>query len=214
MTAWEHATDAVTLLKNKENLLPLIVKENETILFVFTSATRPYTAEMAMECLTEKGLMPKSVTYQCIAVSEDTEQETIEAAKDADYVIAVSSVFNTGGFNPAADNCVTSRIFDAVIEAAHDSGHKAVFLSGVLPYDAARYQAADAIVLSYDSYGMKKVPTGVTAYIPNLIAGMCCIFGEFEPVGTLPVVIPALDEDYTFTETILFDRGFSLSCAG
>lgn len=210
-TAWEHAEDAITLVKNEENLLPLTVKEDESVLFVFTSSLRPYTAEMAMARLKEKGLVPESVTYSCIAVSEETEEEAIEAAKKADHVIAVSSVFNTSGFNPASENGTASRIFDEVIDAAHEAGHKAVLLSGVLPYDAARYQAADAIMITYDSYGMEEAPEGVTAYIPNLIAGICCALGEFEPVGTLPVVIPKLDENYTFTKDVLYDRGYSLS---
>ncbi len=213
-TAWDHSTDAITLAKNEEDLLPITLKEDENILFVFTSSLRPYTADMAMSRLKEEGLVPESVTYQSIAVSADTEQEAIEAAKEADYVFAVSSVFNTAGFDPTTDSGLASKIFDEVIDEAHNAGHKVVFLSGVLPYDAARYQAADAIVITYDSFGMTEAPTGLKAYIPNLIAGMCCAFGEFEPVGTLPVVIPALGEDYTFTEDVLYDRGYSLSFAG
>ncbi len=210
-TAWKHATEAITLLKNKEDLLPLTVKENESILFVFTSATRPYTADMAMKRLKEEGIIPDSVTYQCIAVSAETEQDAVEAAKNADHVIAVSSVFSTSGFNPHSGNGTASRIFDEVMSAAHAKENKVVFLSGVLPYDAARYQEADAILVAYDSFGMKDAPTGVTAYIPNLISGICCVFGAFEPKGTLPVMIPALDENYVFTENVLYERGASLS---
>ncbi len=212
--AWNHAKDAITLVKNEENLLPLSVQDGESILFVFTSPTRPYLAEMAMQHLKEEGVVPESATYECIPVSADTEEEAIEAAKNADHVIAVTSVFNVAGFDPTTDSGLASHIFDEVIDAAHEAGHKVVLLSGVLPYDVARYQAADAIVISYDSFGMTEVPTGVKAYIPNLILGMCCAFGEFDPVGTLPVVIPALDENYTFTEEVLYDRGFSLSYEG
>ncbi len=213
-TAWNHAKDAITLVKNDENLLPLSVQENESILFVFTSSLRTYTTDMVMQRLKEEGLVPESVTCQGIAVSADTQQEAIEAAKSADYVIAVSSVFSTSGFDPATDAGLASHIFDEVFDAAHEAGHKVVFLSAVLPYDVARYQNADAILVTYNSSGLTEAPTGVTSYIPNLLVGMCDVFGESEPVGTLPVVIPALDENYTFTDEVLYDRGFSLSYEG
>lgn len=46
-----------------------------------------------------------------------------------------------------------------------------------------------------------------------LLLSGCAAFGEGEPGGTLPVNIPALDENYRPAEDILWPRGESASGA-
>lgn len=210
---WDHACKAITLVKNDDNVLPVKAKEDESVLFVYTASSRLYTADMVMERLKRCNVVPESLKYQAIQATADTEQECIEAAKNADHVFLITSLFGVSGFDPTTDSGITSKVFDEVIDAAHDAGHKVVLVSGVLPYDAARYQKADGILLSYGSTARTSVPTEVTAYIPNLVVAMCTAFGEYEPVGKLPVVIPTLDENYAFTDEPLYERGYSLSYA-
>lgn len=210
---WEHATKALTLIKNENDAFPADAAEDESVLFVYTAASRLSTADMAMDRLKEEGIVPESVTYQALELKEETREECLKAAGEADHVIVVSTAFSTAGFDPNSDSGLAGKIIDEVIDAAHEAGHQAILVSAYLPYDAARYQTADAIILTYGSVGLTEPLTEGKAYVPNLLAGLCCAFGEFAPTGTLPIVIPALDENWAFTDEVLYDRGTSLTAA-
>ena len=82
-------------------------------------------------------------------------------------------------------------------------------ISAELPYDAARYQEADALIVTYGSARMMENAESGKSVSPNLPAAICAVFGEFTPEGTLPVNIPALNEEYKFSKDILYPRGFS-----
>ncbi len=207
---WEHAKKAVTLVKNEDAALPISMGEDEKVLFLFNSSLRPYYADKVMEALKESGTIPQSAQYESIVTAEDTEQDCIEKAAEADYLFVISSVFSSSGFDPTAESGLSGKIFDEAIDASHEAGHKVVFVSGMLPYDAARYQSADAILLTYGSSGITDPSDKLAAYVPNLEAGMRCAFGEFEPTGTLPVTIPSVGDDWLFTDEVLYERGTSL----
>ena len=57
---------------------------------------------------------------------------------------------------------------------------------------------------------MNELPKEKSAYMVNLPAAICAVFGEYEPAGRLPVNIPAMDENYEFTEEILYEYGSRL----
>ena len=57
---------------------------------------------------------------------------------------------------------------------------------------------------------MNELPKEKSAYMVNLPAAICEVFGEYEPAGRLPVNIPAMDEKYEFTEEILYEYGSRL----
>jgi hypothetical protein len=106
------------------------------------------------------------------------------------------------------------------MEAAQKAGAPFVLLSAKLPYDAARYQDADAIVLSYMSSGLDLTTRAdadgsVRNYNANLPAALRSIFGGAKPTGTLPVQIPALtvnaDGTVSAANQILYPRGYSSS---
>ncbi len=208
---WKHATQAITLLKNDDNALPVHAGENESVLFVCTASSRVTAAELAMEGLKEKGLVPESVTCQALPLSEDTFEEVLKAAAEADHVFVISTAFSTSGFDPNTEGGSSGRMVDELIAAVHEAGRQAVLISAYLPYDAARYQAADAILLTYGSVALNAALSEAQAYMPNLPAAIGSAFGEFAPCGVLPVVIPGLDENYHFTEDVLYDRGTSLT---
>lgn len=96
-----------------------------------------------------------------------------------------------------------------------------VLLSTSLPYDAARYQDSDAIMLAYMGAGINIDPTeksdsssGLLAYNANIIEVMDMIFGECSPQGKLPVNIPEIvvgnDGTISYGENTLYERGFGL----
>ena len=90
----------------------------------------------------------------------------------------------------------------------HAAGKTAVVISCQLPYDAACYPKADAILLTYGSSKMATAPTAESgdgsAWVPDLPAGICAAFGAVEPAGQLPVDLPKLDADYHLTDELLY----------
>lgn len=75
-----------------------------------------------------------------------------------------------------------------------------------LPYDAARFPEADAILLTYWSSAMRELPKEGSFWSPNLPVGLLSCFGLYSAEGKLPVNIPALDDSYRPTDAILFSR--------
>ena len=103
----------------------------------------------------------------------------------------------------------SSGTFDKVIDAVHQKGKTVIVVSCQLPYDAARFPEADAILLTYWGSTMQGLPAEGRSWSPNLPAGLLSCFGLCEAKGVLPVNIPALDKAYQPTDEILWTRGQS-----
>ena len=84
-----------------------------------------------------------------------------------------------------------------------------ILVSCQLPYDAARFPEADAILLAYWGSAMRELPAEGGSWSANLPAALCAAFGEGKPGGILPVNIPVLDKQYQPTDEILWPRGQS-----
>ena len=146
--------------------------------------------------------------------------EMAESIRTSDLVIALSY---TGGSSVLKDSAPQYKALSKAIELTHEDGKDTfVLLSTNLPYDAARYEDADAIVLTYFGSALNSDPTekagnGVDtlSYNSNVIAAFKTIFGESEPKGKLPVNIPAIKVDeegnISYSDELLFERGFGLS---
>jgi len=140
----------------------------------------------------------------------ENEKECMQAAKEADHVILVYRMYNSASIDPAKEDGFSSAVFDHIIEDLHKDNKHAILISCQLPYDAARFQAADAILLTYNIGAIQELPAKSgegSAYTPNLVAALCSCFGQDEPTGVLPVNIPELDENYLITDSILYERG-------
>ena len=84
-----------------------------------------------------------------------------------------------------------------------------IVISCQLPYDAARFPEADAMILTYCSSTMRALPPGSgegSAYSPNLAAAIVACFEGEECTGKLPVNIPKLNEEYKISDEILYER--------
>lgn len=145
--------------------------------------------------------------------TRDNEDECIQAATEADHVVLVHRVYSWACMDPATDDGFSSGTFDKVIDAVHAAGKTVILVSCQLPYDAARFPEADAVLLSYWGSAMRQIPAEDTTWSANLPVALCAAFGEGEPGGTLPVNIPALDENYRPAENILWPRGESVNGA-
>ena len=210
--AYDIAANAVTVLKNEDNVFPIKMSEGETTLIIFADscASRSGTVDLVKEYMSENGALPAKAEISVLVNTSDNEKECLEAAAKADHVILVHRMYTADNLDPTTDNGFSSGVFDKIISSRHESGKQVILISCQLPYDAARFADADAIVLTYNSSPMSKVPPKSgegSAYIPNLPVAILASFGQYEAGGKLPVNIPAIDDDYLLTEEVLFERG-------
>ena len=205
-TEWKIAGKALTLVKNENGAFPLDVKPGEKtlILFADSCASRAGSGDLARQMLEERRALPEGAEIAVMKNTRDNEEACVQAAKEADHVILVHRVYNWACLNPATEDGFSSGAFDRIIDAVHACGKTVIVVSCQLPYDAARFPRADAILLTYWSSAMRQLPEEGSRFSPNLPAGLLACFGQCAAEGTLPVQIPALDADYRPTERILY----------
>lgn len=210
-TAYEIAADAVTVLKNDNDVFPLDIAEDESvfILFADSCASRIETAGLAVEELRDIGVIPDGAGITYMAHTRENDDECLEAADSAGHVILVHRVYDAKCLDPETDDGFSSAIFDEIIERRHEDDRPVILISCQLPYDAARFPDADAILLTYGSSAMRAIPPESgegSAYMPNLVVALKSCFGYGNPAGVLPIDIPALDSEYKYTDEVMFSR--------
>ena len=142
------------------------------------------------------------------------EVEQVLAALGADHVILVHRVYAQACLDPSTEDGFSSGTFDKIIDALHEKGKTAIVVSCQLPYDAARFPDADAILLTYWGSTMRELPAEGSSWSANLPAGLLACFGLGEAKGVLPVNIPSLNEEYQPTDEILWTRGHTAAGEG
>ncbi|MBQ3390282.1 MAG: S-layer homology domain-containing protein [Firmicutes bacterium] len=218
-TEWELTKKAVTLLKNEGNVLPL-TQRNQTIVVLTPYADLNRGLEYAIARAGDEGRLAKGTRITVSAVKGSSAsamaKNAKELIKDADHVILVSETINAADIDPA--KTPYSAAADQVIDYAHRNGKKVTLLSVRLPYDAARYPAADAIVVAWSSKPMNEDPrqqeTGVKEYGPNMPVALYMMLTGDKPQGKSPVVIPSVDGNYRYTGQTLYPRGYGLTWTG
>ena len=205
---WKIAEHAVTLLQNSNDAFPLSVKKDESVLLVIadTAASRVGVGDLLKEKLEENKLLPEGAEITTIVHTKDNHDECLEQALQADHVILLYRSWNSSCLDPSSENGISSVLFDEIIEQRHAKDQKVILISGQLPYDAARFPKADAILLAYYGSIMRNTQSLNSGYAPNILTALCTCFGMGTPGGSLPVNIPSLDSSYHFTDTILYPR--------
>ncbi len=210
--AWDMAEKALTLLKNENDAFPVKISEGESTLILFSDscASRIGTGELVKQMLKEQEVYGDD--SQIVVMKNDAENAAacIDAAKAADHCILVHRMYQKENLDPTNEEGISSGVFDNIIDSLHEDGKKVILISCQLPYDAARFTDADAILLSYNSGAMTQIPpeSGAgSAYAPNLAVALMACFGDGNVTGTLPVNLPELDDSYGFTENILYKSG-------
>ena len=201
---WEITQKSMTLLKNSADTLPLDGNSGKRTVVLATNEYRLPTVEYALDRLEKEGLLDKSlvttINYDGLEFDADILKN---ALKDADQLIVLSQSANR--------NDLVNR---AIWRVHQNDGGKAVLLSLNLPYDAATYKDADAILCAYHPYGSAHDADGNGPFNMNLAVALCTAFGQSVPQGKLPVNIPNVDiaEDgtATFLDEVLYERGFGL----
>ena len=208
-TERQIAEKAVTLVKNEQNAFPLKVQAGEKtlILFADSCASRAGTGDLARKLLEEKQALPEGAEITVMKNTKDNGEDCIQAAAEADHVILVHRVYSQACMDPATEDGFSSGTFDQVIDAVHQKGKTVIVASCQLPYDAARFPEADAILLTYWGSVMRELPAEGSSWSANLPAGLLACFDAGDAGGRLPVNIPGLDEQYQPTGEILWHRG-------
>lgn len=206
--AWEIAEKANTLLRNENSAFPIQMEAGETALVVFSdsSASRVAAGDLLKERLGDSG---EAITI--MVNNAENGDECVQAATDADHVVLVDRVYNAACLNPNTDDGFSTATFDRIIEARHAQGKRVIVVSCQLPYGAARFMDADAMLLTYGSSPTRTRPARRgegSAYAPNLPAALCACFGMGRADGKLPVNLPALDENYAITGEIAYPFGY------
>ena len=204
--AWDIAQKALTLVKNENGAFPIQMGGDETtlILFADSCASRRGNGELVKQMLGEAGA---GITV--MVNDRENGDECVAAAKDADHVVLVNRFYNSACLDPETGDGFSTAVFDRIIEARHGAGKTVIVVSCQMPYDAARFPEADAMLLAYGSAPMRAIPPergAGSAYAPNLAAALCACFGEGEAGGRLPVRIPALDGSYAITDETLYAK--------
>ena len=210
-TERQIADNALTLVQNENNAYPLQVKPGEKTLILFSDsgASRAGTGDLVRQLLAEKHALPEGAEITVMKSTKENEDVCVLAALGADHVILVHRTYGQSCLNPSTDAGFSSGTFDRIINALHEKGRTVIAVSCQLPYDAARFREADAILLTYWGSVMPELPAEGSSWSANLPEGLLTCFGQGEANGRLPVSIPALDEAYQPTSDILWPRGYA-----
>lgn len=176
--SYRIAGEAVTLVKNRNGLLPLD-PDMHTASFFLTDFNDPYSDHghlflHSIDNMTGRenhmSLMPDA--------GEDHFAKAMRMARQAEAVVfgVETPVL------PEKSNKEIPEAFQPLIDYAIENGKKTVLVSFGNPYMIRRFHEADAYVCAYSYYDMMAV------------AVVEALYGERAPRGRLPVTIPGLFE--------------------
>ncbi len=207
---WEITKKAMTLVKNDDNTLPLTTTNQKTIVLVpYDDETIPMN--YAVRKLTQDGKLPEGAEVVAYSYRNKTADDVLPMIEGADNVVFMSEVY--GAYALKGD---IAKMADTLADTIHENDGKFIVMSVSLPYDVARFQKADAIMIAYLPRSMTVDPedkvTEIQQYGSNMPVALYMMFSKDDaPTAKLPINIPQLDESYSFTETVLYERGFGLT---
>ena len=220
----EIARQAVTVVRNEGQTLPAVTSGKKIVLLGRQVDDIP-ALNYYVQLLQEEGALAADAQITIETYLDTSGEETVlrytdemrQAIQDADLVVGMT---RTDILDALAAGAPQYEGIHRAIEDTHAGGGSFVLLSENLPYDAARFQDADAIVLAYMGSGLMDPTEGGSAGRQlagnaNVPAALETIFGFNPPTGRLPVNVPGIEsrEDGTLSygSDILYERGFGLS---
>lgn len=183
----EMTASSITLIKNKEQILPLSGDIRKQYLILAPTEAQCRILKNLWSSLSVSG----SVSWM---VYEDPKPSGIiqKQIKNADVLILLSSLSDVSQFQTAPCD---------IAAFAAENGTSCIVIASGLPYDIQLYDAADAILAIYGPY--QEI---------NLNSMLKVLFGIHKACGTLPVDIPLYDPDTCqYTESSVYLRGYGLS---
>lgn len=209
------SAEAITVVKNEENILPLNPKEGEKVLLI-----APYDNELpgmkfGLNRLIKEGKVNSVELDTYCYKSEATMTEELKSKIDeADYIVVLSEMGNYTHLN--STHWITA-IPNEVTSYSNELNKDSVIVSVGKPYDVAAHINAKAEVIAYGYKGMDPTEADgglspVQAFGPNIPASIEVIFGAAEARGTLPVSVPTVDENgIANLEVNAFEYGFGIT---
>ncbi len=197
----ELARQAITVVKNEGGTLPIKDDSKKTVIIGLQQGDA------------------KAINFALDELSKSADINYFYGTSKADYVIAFSYASDSSILDKSNPQFVALH---KAIADTHKAGGKFIMVSENLPYDAAVYQDADAIVLAYMGAGLNVDPTrdkesenGMSARNANIVAAIETIYGANMPKGHLPVNVPVVEESEDGTlkygTEYLYERGFGLT---
>ena len=210
-TEWEITEKAITMLKNDGSVIPLDASKKSLLLYPIED--HRLSLEYAVERLKKDGVIDESADIEVKSYDGLKPEDAKALAEGYENVVLVSELFNAAGLDPSTEDGEKAAFIDSLIDSVHDGGGKFVLISSRLPYDTARFQKADGILVAYSDRGMTEMPEEdgeSSIYGPNIPVAAYTAFGGNKPSGKLPIEIPKINDDYTYSDQILYERGFGL----
>ena len=210
----EITEQAITLLKN-DGMIPYDASDEDKIVVLTAWDSEAPAAEYGMQSAVEAGAIPAGADIEVVSYDERRIGDVSEAIDGASLCIILSRMGSEAYLDPTAATGAAGTLVDIVIDRVHEQDGKVIVVSVQLPYDTARYPEADAIIAAYNPIGSRSLVTEDTEetaynYAPNIPAALRMIFDGTPMPGKLPVSVPALTEDYGFSDEILYPAGFSV----
>lgn len=204
------AKEAITMVKNDSNLIPL--NENDKTLFLYYYGSHKNVINTAINFLINDSEISNRSNIDSYLFSDLSKlEQTKEKMNGFDNIVIMNAFYDDSNIN----GTVSPKI-DELIEYAHNNNQKVIYMSTHLPYDASRFQSADAIICTYLanglSYNLDDYETNFPKYSANVIAGVYMLYAKnINFNGKLPVNIYKISDDLNYyTRTILYERGFGL----
>ncbi len=224
-TEMEIAKEAITIVKNDSGTLPVARDCKNVVVLgrlqsdLMTIGYEVGRLKIYTDVLNEAEIMVDYYYDSSAEVKFHYTDEVKEKIQNADVVIGFSNASGKAVLNK--ENAQNIAI-QTLIEDTHKAGGRFILISQNLPYDAAVFQDADAIVLAYLGSGLNLDPTentesgsGLIARNANILAAIDTVFGLNQPSGKLPVNIPKVieqpDGTLAYGKEFLYERGFGLS---
>lgn len=209
------SAEAITVVKNENNILPLNPKEGEKVLLV-----APYENELPgmkfglNRLMKEEKVNTIVLDTYCYLKENNMTDELKNKIDEADYVVILSEMSSYP--NLSATHWITA-VPNQVTAYTNELNKDSVIVSVGKPYDVAAHKNSKAEVIAYGYKGMDPTEADgglspVQAFGPNIPAAIEVIFGGAEAQGTLPVSIPTVDENgLANLEVNAFEYGFGIT---
>ena len=206
---FEIAKQAITLVKNDNDVLPLNGDDKTLFLYYYTSHIG--SGEYAFTRLINDGIISSSDNFLFLDYEEEMDKIKEEIV-DAKNVVIIHAMYDVEGIT--SFNSILADHIDEVLELCSEYNVNSVFVSTHYPYDIGRFNNSDAIIATYLANGLtfdlENASEPIKKYGPNLIAGIYLLFDkELNFTGKLPVNIYKVDEN-NITNEILYPRGYGL----
>ena len=204
------AQKAITLLKN-DGALPA---QNGAVLF-YPYAGEQVSLKYGGALLKAGGTVNGDFGFTAFCYRGKKAADFKNQIKNASGVIVFTESYSAAYLNKKSADGWQAVFTDDLITLSHALGKKVTAVSLDLPYDAARYTAADALVLAYGAKDMKTMPRVFGSETPtygiNIPAAVTVIFGGAAPRGKSPVDIMRVDQNGAYTNTVLYPVGSGIS---